>query len=127
MSTSSSPVDTAAAGPLETTLRAKLTAALSPARLDVTNESHLHAGHSAMRGVANKETHFRVHVVSDAFQGKSPLQRHRTVYGLLTDEMSSSGHNGIHALALSTKTPAEIEAVNAAAVSTAAASESKQE
>lgn len=45
-------------------------------------------------------------VVSDSFQGQNPVKRHRLVYGALKEELSA----GLHALALKTKTPAEIEA-----------------
>jgi BolA-like protein 1 len=47
-------------------------------------------------------------VVSDAFAGKPLVQRHRQVYGLLSDEFAA----GLHALALDTKTPAEAEALS---------------
>jgi BolA protein len=42
-------------------------------------------------------------IISQAFEGKNPVQRHRMVYGLLQEELD----NGVHALALKTKTPAE--------------------
>ncbi|CAO3612845.1 unnamed protein product [Mucor hiemalis] len=70
------------------------------------NESHLHAHHAAMKGNTNKETHFRVTVVSEDFKGKSLMQRHRLIYGLLDDELKNQG---LHALTLKTKTQAELE------------------
>lgn len=75
--------------------------ALRPTRLDVINESELHAGHRNSPGTG--ESHFRILVVSDAFLGKSRLERHRLVNDLLKDELAG----GIHALALSTLAPGE--------------------
>lgn len=50
------------------------------------------------------ETHFVVRVVSDAFCGKSAVQRHRMVYGLIGDELQS---NGLHAVRIEARTPDE--------------------
>ena len=59
-----------------------------------------------MRDVQEKaETHFRLMVVAEAFQGKSLMQRHRMIYGLLDEEMKQGG---VHALQLQTKTPSEV-------------------
>ncbi|MGO4684397.1 BolA family protein [Hyphomicrobium sp. 2TAF46] len=82
-------------------VREKLMIALRPTRLDVINESELHAGHRNSPGTG--ESHFRILVVSDAFAGKSRLERHRLVNDLLKDELAG----GIHALALSTLAPGE--------------------
>ncbi|KAI8376433.1 bola protein [Radiomyces spectabilis] len=92
-------------GPVQTAIEQKITDALQPSVLQTINESHLHAHHVAMKGNTNKETHFRVTVVSEQFQGKSLMQRHRMIYGLLSDELNQ----GLHALSLKTKTPAELE------------------
>lgn len=82
-------------------IKEKLITALSPTRLDVTNESELHAGHRSSPGTG--ESHFRVLVVSEAFTGKSRVDRHRIVNELLKDELAG----GIHALALLTLAPGE--------------------
>ena len=82
-------------------LRAKLTAALAPTRLDIEDEGHLHAGHAGAK--EHGGGHFRVTVVSAAFEGVGPVARHRQVYAALTDEMKTR----VHALALTTRTPAE--------------------
>lgn len=82
-------------------IKEKLIIALRPTRLDVTNESELHAGHRSSPGTG--ESHFRVLVVSDAFTGKSRVERHRVVNELLKDELAG----GIHALALMTLAPGE--------------------
>lgn len=82
-------------------LREKLMIGLRPTRLDIVNESELHAGHRNSPGTG--ESHFRVLVVSDAFSGKTRLERHRLVNDLIKDELAG----GIHALALSTIAPGE--------------------
>ncbi|CAO3693971.1 unnamed protein product [Umbelopsis ramanniana] len=98
-------MDSAKVGPVQQTMEAKLQEAFNPSILDVVNESHLHAHHEAMKGNTDKETHFRVTIVSDAFAGKNLMQRHRSIYTLLNDELQA----GVHALSLKTKTPQEIE------------------
>lgn len=89
-------------------IRAKLQAAFAPVSLEVIDESHKHAGHAhaVMRpGVAAKTggTHYRIKVVSDAFKGKSRIERHRAVNDLLRAEFEG----GVHALAIEAKTPEE--------------------
>ena len=79
----------------------KLTAALSPALLVVTDDSESHRGHGGWR--EGGETHFSVEVVSEAFRGKSRVERHRMVNTLLADELASR----VHALAISAKAPGE--------------------
>ena len=79
----------------------KLTKAFAPQSLDVVDESHQHAGHAGHReGV---ETHFRVYIVSEAFRGKSRIERHRMVNELLSGELKS----GVHALAIHSAAPGE--------------------
>ena len=82
-------------------IEAKLRAALQPARIKVIDESELHKGHAGHR--PGGESHFRVEVVAAAFEGQSRVARQRRVYDILADELKA----GVHALALSTKTPAE--------------------
>jgi BolA family transcriptional regulator, general stress-responsive regulator len=82
-------------------LQEKLMIGLRPTRLDVINESELHAGHRNTPGTG--ESHFRILVVSEAFSGKSRIERHRLVNDLLKDELAGS----VHALALSTIAPGE--------------------
>ncbi len=81
------------------TIRAKLTAALTPERLEIVDESDQHAGHAGAR--EGGESHFRLLIVAGAFAGKSRVERQRLVYGLLADEMRQR----VHALALTTQTP----------------------
>jgi len=86
---------------VEGRIREKLIVGLRPTRLDVINESELHAGHRSSPGTGN--SHFRVLIMSDAFAGKSRVERHRLVNELLKDELAG----GIHALALATLAPGE--------------------
>ena len=78
-----------------------LVEALHPTRLEIMDESHRHAGHAGAR--PEGESHFRLTVVAAAFEGKSRVDRQRLVYGALAELMASR----IHALALTTLTPAE--------------------
>lgn len=82
-------------------IRTKIEAGLSPAVLEIVDESHMHAGHAGAR--EEGESHFRVLVVADAFAGLSRVDRQRKVYELLADDLKSD----IHALALTTRTPGE--------------------
>lgn len=95
----------AAPGPVETAIRTKLFELLNPTELTLTNDSWQHRHHHAMReaGGGNGETHFSIQIVSEAFAGKSMMQRHRMIYGALSEEMQQ----GLHALSLKTKTPEE--------------------
>ncbi|KAL8815507.1 MAG: hypothetical protein Q9191_008459 [Dirinaria sp. TL-2023a] len=91
--------------PIEDAVRSKITSSLSPSLIEIYNDSHLHAHHKAMQGSVSRETHFRLVVVSDAFQGKLQPARHRMVYALLREELDAEG--GIHALQLKTQTVSE--------------------
>lgn len=86
---------------VEATIREKLVRALAPTRLDIVNESHLHAGHLNSPGTG--ESHFRVLVVSAAFAGKTRLVRHRRVNEVLAEELRTS----VHALAIKAFAPGE--------------------
>ena len=81
----------------------KLVKSLSPVSLEIIDESHKHAGHAGSR--PGGQSHFNVVVVSDAFEGKSRVQRQRLVYQAISEEMSGI----IHALALKTLTPDEAQ------------------
>ena len=79
----------------------KLTKAFAPANIDVVDESHRHAGHAGHR--EGGETHFRVHIVAEAFRGRSRLERHRMINETLVGELEG----GIHALAIHASAPGE--------------------
>jgi len=76
----------------------RLTEAFSPVQLELVDESHKHAGHPGAREGGG---HFVVTIVSDAFAGKLPIQRHRMVYDALGDLMKKE----IHALSITARTP----------------------
>ena len=80
-------------------LPAALEQALQPRWLQVQDDSHLHAGHAGAR----EGRHFSVRIVSPAFDGLSRVARHRLVY----DAARSLIQEGIHALAIEARTPAE--------------------
>lgn len=79
----------------------KLTEAFVPESLNVVDESHQHEGHAGHR--PGGQTHFRVYIVSEAFKGKTRIDRHRMVNALLSDELKGS----VHALAIHAAAPGE--------------------
>lgn len=79
------------------TIHDKLVDALAPAALEVIDESHMHA---VPRGA---ESHFKVVVVTDRFEGVPLVQRHRRVNEVLKDELAGK----IHALSVHAYTPAQ--------------------
>ena len=86
---------------IETSIREKLAQAFAPAELQVVNDSHRHAGHHSSPGTG--ESHFSVTVVSEAFAGRSRLERHRMVNAALAEELAGR----VHALSVSALTPEE--------------------
>jgi BolA family transcriptional regulator, general stress-responsive regulator len=74
---------------------------LHPISLSVVDESHQHAGHVGWR--EGGETHFRLDIVSEAFAGKSRVERHRMVNEVLADAFQK----GLHALAIKARAPGE--------------------
>lgn len=79
-------------------IRERLEAALSPEMLEIDDESHKHVGHA---GARDGRGHFACTIVSAAFEGTSPLERHRMVYDALGDLMLSD----IHALTIRAYSP----------------------
>lgn len=75
--------------------------AFAPEALEVEDESERHHGHAGWR--EGGETHFRLRIVSEAFAGKTRLERHRMVNAALAEELA----NGLHALAIEAKAPGE--------------------
>jgi len=82
-------------------LQEVLQQALSPSALEVQDDSHLHAGHAGAR----EGRHFTVRVTSPVFNGLSRVARHRLVY----DAARTLIAEGIHALAIEARTPAEAQ------------------
>ena len=83
------------------TISNKLQEAFTPESLQVVDESHLHEGHAGHR--PSGETHFRVYIVSQAFKGKSRVDRHRMINSALAAELAGS----VHALAIHAQAPGE--------------------
>lgn len=82
------------------TIKRLLEEALSPRRLEISDDSHLHVGHA---GARSGRGHFSVTVVTDAFAGKTLLERHRMVYDALREALETD----IHALSIKAYTPDE--------------------
>lgn len=80
-----------------TVIRERLEAAFAPTSLEIIDESHKHAGHASAKGGG----HFIIQIVSPAFAGKSPVQRHRMVFEAMGDLM----HSEVHALSIQADTP----------------------
>ena len=83
-----------------TRIEQKLRSALQPIELAIVDDSAAHAGHPGARGGGG---HFNVRIVSQAFAGKSVLERHRLVYATLDELMKQE----IHALSIKALTPQE--------------------
>ena len=93
-------------GPVATIIREKSTAALSPIRLEIEDDSGRHAGHHHEGGVDGRpggESHFNLLVVSSAFRGEGRVQRQRRVNAALRDELAGP----VHALSIRALTPEE--------------------
>ena len=86
------------------TITKKLSEAFNPENLDVIDESHLHEGHAGHK--PGGETHFRIYIVSKAFEGKTRIDRHRMINSILAAELAG----GIHALAIKAQAPGENKA-----------------
>ena len=85
---------------VQTAIEKKLAESLTPAHLEVINESHMH------NVPPGSESHFKVIVVSDVFEAKSRIQRHQTMNAVLADELAGP----VHALSMQTQTDAEWDA-----------------
>ncbi len=79
----------------------KLREAFAPLRLEIEDQSHLHAGHAGHN--PDGESHFHVVLVSEAFAGVGRVARQRAVYQVLAEELKGR----VHALSLETRTPEE--------------------
>ena len=82
---------------IQSQIEEKIRAGIEVMHLDVINESSKH------NVPAGSETHFKLIIVSRAFEGCSLIDRHRQINTLLTQELSE----GVHALSLNTLTPLE--------------------
>jgi BolA family transcriptional regulator, general stress-responsive regulator len=90
----------AVAGSRMERIRAALAEALPTTAVELIDDSHRHAGHA---GARDGRGHFRLRIVSAAFAGLRPLQRHQLVYRALDELMRTD----IHALSITALTPEE--------------------
>jgi BolA protein len=79
-------------------IEALLTQAFAPSKLQIKDQSHLHAGHA---GAQDGRGHYEVTIVADAFAGQRPLARHRMIY----DALGSLMETDIHALRINASAP----------------------
>ena len=86
----------------ERRIRALLTEAFQPKALKIVDDSHRHAGHAGAK--PEGETHYRVMIVSETFEGKTRVERQRAVNTALKSEFNS----GLHALQLSVHAISEV-------------------
>lgn len=90
-------------GPVGQRMAANLASTLSPVTMQLIDESDQHAGHAGAKGF-DGESHFALHIVSDAFEGVRSLKRHQMVYSAIGDDMQK-----VHALSISARSPGERE------------------
>ncbi|CEM28666.1 unnamed protein product [Vitrella brassicaformis CCMP3155] len=92
-------------GPVYDAIERKLTEELSPTSLEIVDESAGHADHLGMQEEPHKfaggETHFRIDVTSEMFEGLSRVKRHQLVYKILDEEIK----NAIHAISINAQAP----------------------
>lgn len=84
-------------------IQSRLNATFSPVLCQLEDESAAHAGHA---GAASGGGHYRLKLISAAFEGQNRVTRHRLVYHCLLDMM----HKDIHALAITALAPSEVQA-----------------
>ncbi|HPA38550.1 MAG TPA: BolA family protein [Phenylobacterium sp.] len=82
-------------------IQTKLTAAFSPSRLEIQDDSSRHAGHSGAR--EGGESHFNIVIEAEAFQGAAKVARQRMVYKALAEELAGP----VHALSVKALAPGE--------------------
>jgi BolA protein len=81
-------------------IRTRLQTSLTPIAIHIVDESHLHANHP---GAKSGGGHFNLEIVSNAFDEKSQIERHRMIYSALGDAIGKD----IHALSIKAKAPSE--------------------
>ena len=82
-------------------IKQRLKESLAPKKLQIVDESHLHAGHAGAKESGGG--HFNIEIISEQFQDKSAIDRHRMIYVALGDAMGTE----IHALSINAQTPEE--------------------
>jgi BolA protein len=81
-------------GPMGQKMREKLAAAFNPSKFELIDESNQHHGHAGAH--PSGESHFRLRIAADAFQGLSRVSQHRLVNAALAEELRQR----VHALAI---------------------------
>ena len=94
-------MNAASTGPVATEMLRRLNSALSPSRIELTDDSEQHRGHGGYNPAG--ESHFSLMIESEAFAGKSRLERQRMVYSALGDLMEER----VHALSIRATAPGE--------------------
>ena len=89
----------AATGPVATEMLRRLDSALSPTRVELVDESEKHRGHGGYN--PEGESHFSLEIESEAFTGKSRVERERMIYKALGDLMRER----VHALSIKARAP----------------------
>jgi BolA protein len=92
---------TTSTGPVATEMLARLNAALSPSKIDLTDDSEQHRGHGGYNPAG--ESHFSLRIESPAFAGKNRVERQRMIYAALGELMRER----VHALSIRATAPGE--------------------
>ena len=88
-------------GPVAREMLARLNRSLSPARIELVDDSESHRGHGGYNPAG--ESHFSLTIESAAFAGKSRVERQRMIHAALGDLL----HERVHALSIKAKAPGE--------------------
>ena len=88
-------------GPIATEMLRRLNSALSPTRIQLTDDSEQHRGHGGYNPAG--ESHFSLLIESPAFAGKSRVERQRMIYAAIGDLMRER----VHALSIRASAPGE--------------------
>ena len=94
-------MDTTATGPVATEMLERLNSALSPTRIQLIDDSEKHRGHGGYNPAG--ESHFSLDIESEAFAGKSRVERQRMIYRALGELM----HERVHALSIRASAPGD--------------------
>lgn len=94
-------MNSAETGPVATEMLRRLNSALVPTRIELVDDSEQHRGHAGYNPAG--ESHFSLMIESEAFAGKSRVERQRMVYAALGDLMESR----VHALSIRATAPGE--------------------
>jgi BolA protein len=90
-----------ATGPIATEMLRRLNSALSPSRIELVDDSEKHRGHGGYN--PEGESHFTLQIESEAFAGKSRIERQRLIYKALGELMRER----VHALQIRARAPGE--------------------